>query len=199
MTRLNKDIKQEIVSNAIKKAKLPAKHLELDKRRAKWIEKVRVEAVGGVEINKKINSIAKRFKKAISELPDRIRPEGMFEVKYALNVNVNGFSTYTYFSGKIIQNRSERIWRISPYSYTLKADNPLCDEFMAIEKTSDKLDKEENEIRINVNALLTKVHTVKRLIEVWPESKELIPKDLTPKKQLPAISVTKLNSMVGFA
>ncbi|MFT7963069.1 Nmad5 family putative nucleotide modification protein, partial [Salmonella enterica] len=43
------------------------------------------------------------------------------------------------------------------------------------------------------------VTTVKRLIEVWPESKELLPKEADKASTaLPALRVEDLNKMIGL-
>jgi hypothetical protein len=57
----------------------------------------------------------------------------------------------------------------------------------------------EKEIEATVWAALNSVTTLKRLIEVWPESKELIPKDSdNAKAALPALRVEDLNRMIGL-
>ncbi|ELV4980379.1 hypothetical protein SHB81_000001, partial [Escherichia coli] len=51
----------------------------------------------------------------------------------------------------------------------------------------------------NVWAALNSVTTVKRLIEVWPESKELLPKEADKASTaLPALRVEDLNKMIGL-
>ncbi|MFN0682916.1 Nmad5 family putative nucleotide modification protein, partial [Escherichia coli] len=46
---------------------------------------------------------------------------------------------------------------------------------------------------------LNSVTTVKRLIEVWPESKELLPKEADKASTaLPALRVEDLNKMIGL-
>ncbi|MFA2284800.1 Nmad5 family putative nucleotide modification protein, partial [Escherichia coli] len=48
-------------------------------------------------------------------------------------------------------------------------------------------------------AALNSVTTVKRLIEVWPESKELLPKEADKASTaLPALRVEDLNKMIGL-
>jgi len=199
MTRLNKDIKEDIVKNAIIKAKIPEKREELRKRRQNWIELVRLDAIGGMGNHKKIVSISKRFKKSVSELPECIRPSGIFGMEFYIYLNVNGCRAHVNFSGKDSEKTEDRVYKVSPHSHTLKADNPLCGEFMEMDKFRDQISQETNDIRSNVRAVLSNVGTIKKLIEIWPESKILIPKDLSPKVQLPAISVNNLNIMVGLA
>ncbi|WP_242452188.1 Nmad5 family putative nucleotide modification protein, partial [Providencia rettgeri] len=41
--------------------------------------------------------------------------------------------------------------------------------------------------------------TVKRLLTIWPEAKELLPKDVEKASvQLPALKVEKLNEIIGL-
>lgn len=55
------------------------------------------------------------------------------------------------------------------------------------------------DIESTVWAALNSVTTTKRLIDVWPESKELIPDGVdTAKQTLPALKVEDLNRLIGL-
>ncbi|EGG5425906.1 hypothetical protein HJ623_005054, partial [Salmonella enterica] len=57
---------------------------------------------------------------------------------------------------------------------------------------------DETDIRQNVTAALNKARTVKRLLEQWPEAKELLPAEDAVVPLPPAIRREALNEMIGL-
>lgn len=198
MTRLNRRIKDDIISNAVIKAGIPEKKKALIKRRADWVENVRLAAIGGKEVDKKIQAIKKRFEKAVEELPKGIIESDVFRTDYDIYLNVAGARFRAYFNGKD-NYRGDQVHKITPADFTIKADDPLAKEFTAIEAEEGAISEEESTIRVNVEGALSEVTTLKKLMEVWPEVKELLPSDLSPvKKQLPAVKSEDLNKLIGL-
>lgn len=194
MTRLNRRIKDDIIANAVIKAGVPEKKKALIKRRADWVENVRLAAIGGKEVDKKIQSIKKRFE----ELPKGIIESGVFRTDYDIYLNVAGARFRAYFNGKD-NYQGDQVHKITPAGFTIKADDPLAKEFTAIEKEEGAISEEESTIRVNVEGALSEVTTVKKLLEAWPEVKELLPSDLSPvKKQLPAVKSSDINKLIGL-
>lgn len=201
MTRLNNRIKEEIVEKALIKAGIPDKKKLIQEKRGNWAESVRLAAIGGTEVEKKINSINKRFKKTMSEFSeDLIISDSLFRTDYDIYVNVAGCQFYAQFSGEASDwPRKNRIFKVAPTKFTLEADDPLAVEFHNIEAEENTLNEEESNIRANVVGALSKVGSVKKLLEMWPEAKELLPSDLSPvKAQLPAVRTEDLNAMIGL-
>lgn len=61
------------------------------------------------------------------------------------------------------------------------------------------INKRESDLAHQVRAVVGSCTTVKKLLEIWPESKELIPTTLEEARpQLPAIQVAELNKLVGL-
>lgn len=82
---------------------------------------------------------------------------------------------------------------------TLTADNPLIQKFLDAEKALEDLKTSRDSIKENVKAVVYSVSSTKRLIEVWPESAELIPTDVeVVRAGLPAINFTSLNASIGI-
>ena len=82
---------------------------------------------------------------------------------------------------------------------TLTADNPLVQKFLDAEKALEDLKSSRQQIKDNVQAVVYSVSTIKRLIEVWPESAELIPTDVeVVRAGLPAINFENLNASIGI-
>ncbi|AGF88165.1 hypothetical protein SP058_00250 [Salmonella phage FSL SP-058] len=82
---------------------------------------------------------------------------------------------------------------------TLTADNPLVQKFLDAEKALEDLKSSRQQIKDNVQAVVYSVSTTKRLIEVWPESAELIPREVeVVRAGLPAINFESLNASIGI-
>jgi hypothetical protein len=198
MTRLNRRIKDDIIDNAVIKAGIPGRKEALITRRAEWAERVRIAAIGGEEMDKKIQSIKKRFENAVKEVPDSVLENKVFRTDFDIYLNVAGARFRAYFNGKG-NYRGDQVYRITPDDFTIKADDPLAKEFSDIEAEESAISEEESTIRVNVEGALSEVTTVKKLLEVWPEVKELLPSDLSPvKKQLPAVKSSDLNKLIGL-
>ncbi|WP_409975834.1 Nmad5 family putative nucleotide modification protein [Escherichia coli] len=79
------------------------------------------------------------------------------------------------------------------------AEHKITKRFDEICALQQKLEARKKDIESNVWAALNSVTTVKRLIEVWPESKELLPKEADKASAaLPALRVEDLNKMIGL-
>lgn len=198
MTRLNNRIKEQIVDNAIIKAGIIEKKASLRERRATWLEAVRIKAIGGEEVEAKIKAAEKKIKSALKGLPEDIVNGGVFRTDYDIYLNVAGCSFRAYFNGGS-NYRGDQVHRITPTRYTIQQGDPLVDEFHAIESVKNELNDQETNVRANVMGALSKVGSIKKLLEMWPEAKELLPEDLSPvKKQLPAVKTEDLNAMIGL-
>jgi len=200
MTRINADIRDSIVANAIEKSGITAEFERLKKRRADWAEAVRVESLGGQEARAKINKAYALAEKHYAKIPDNIKSHGsLLRTDYDIYVNVAGASICAQFSGELTDVSKNRVMKVAPHRHTLKADNPLVDEFHAIEKLAGELKEKRETIRANVDATVRKFTTIKKLLEAWPEAKELLPSDIgTAKAQLPAVQAADLNNMIGL-
>ncbi|EFA3954189.1 hypothetical protein E2P51_25425 [Escherichia coli] len=78
------------------------------------------------------------------------------------------------------------------------ANDPLVTECYGFDTLYEQIQSDESDIRQNVSAALSKVRTVKRLLEEWPEAKELLPADAPSAPLPPAIRRETLNEMIGL-
>ncbi|MDH0967700.1 Nmad5 family putative nucleotide modification protein [Klebsiella michiganensis] len=79
------------------------------------------------------------------------------------------------------------------------AEHEITKRFDDIMNEEQKLNARAKEIESTVWAVLNSVTTLKRLIEVWPESKDLIPGNSdNARASLPALKVEDLNRMIGL-
>lgn len=80
----------------------------------------------------------------------------------------------------------------------ITADNPLNDEFDAIEAEQKVINDLRTSVKSEVTAMVNSVTTIKKLLEIWPEAKELLPPDEQVKSTAMVASVDNLNTMIGL-
>ncbi|ECY1035006.1 hypothetical protein F6532_12585 [Salmonella enterica] len=199
---LNKSIKEKIVDNALAKAGIPQRKKALRAARADWAERVRLAAIGGPETEAEVLKTEKKIAALIAKLPEELRTKHTF-VRYDSDIYLNlaGSRVSAYFNGNYRGYESgspEHTRKIAPYEYTLLADDPLVTEFYGFDALYREIKSDEADIRQNVTAALDKARTVKRLLEQWPEAKELLPAENAIVPLPPAIRREALNEMIGL-
>lgn len=80
----------------------------------------------------------------------------------------------------------------------ITADNPLNDEFDAIELEQRTVNDLRTHVKAEVTAIVNSVTTIKKLLEIWPESKELLPPDEQVQSTAIVANVDNLNTMIGL-
>lgn len=198
--RLTNAIKDSIKNNALAKAGIFKQKEELKKEFNQLALDVRIEALGGEDKVKKMELV---LDVAISNL--KMLEE---EVNSHIGVyNAKSNSLRPAFGGQRIRlrygkdSKDEDIYLLTPddNKCLFSADHELSKRFEKLNKKESKIKKKESEIEANVQATLNSVTTIKRLIEIWPESKELIPTDISKASiLLPALQVEDLNKLIGL-
>ncbi|CDG21663.1 conserved protein of unknown function [Xenorhabdus poinarii G6] len=197
---LTKDIKSEIVKNALIKAGIFEKDEQLYKDRANWAEKIRIEAIGGENMEQDIQNVLSEIKTLAAKIPEAVRENDMpVRDTYYIAINLAGSRVVAYFNGARARfDNRDCIFKITPKGTTLLADNPLVNEFYALEKRYKELEIQRETITHNVEAALLKVRSVKRLLEEWPEAAELLPKSAAKAAPVPAVRREALNTLIGL-
>lgn len=199
---LNKAIKEKIVDNALAKAGIPQRKKALRDARADWAERVRLKAIGGPEAEAEVLKTEKKIAALIAKLPEELRANRMVVRKDSdIYLNLAGSRVTAYFNGSYRSYESGEpapIRKIVPCEYTLLADDPLVTEFYSFDALYREIKSDETDIRQNVTAALDKARTVKRLLEQWPEAKELLPAEDAAVPLPPAIRREALNEMIGL-
>ncbi|ECF6898705.1 hypothetical protein VW13_001893 [Salmonella enterica subsp. salamae] len=201
-TVLTNHIKEQVICNALTKAGIPKRKAALRAARIDWAERVRLAAIGGPEAESEVLKTEKKIAALIAKLPEELRTNSTF-VRYDSDIYLNlaGSRVNVYFNGNYRGYESgspDHIQKITPYEYTLLADDPLVTEFYSFDALYREIKSDETDIRQNVSAALSKVRTVKRLLEEWPEAKELLPVDAPSVTLPPAIRRETLNEMIGL-
>lgn len=201
MTKLTKAVKEQIVRNAVEKSGLIDEHNKIIQRRAEWANNVRLFAIGGVEVEKKLIAINEQYAALHESVPKNLqgdyrKPARRRNETY---VNVAGISFCAYFHGCLDYNCCDQVHRISPSNVTLLADNPLVSEFHEIHNQQEEYENKVVTLRNSVNGVIANITTVKKLLDVWPEAKELLPPDIEKQAvQLPMVQTADLNKLIGL-
>lgn len=207
MTRLNNNIRDKILSNALGQAGVFKREATLKTRRADLAESCRLYAMGGVENEKKLIKVVEKRKKLLADLDFKYGIHAAMSSTvykdYDINVAFGGMQIRLYFSGDVENTyiENDRVYKSpAPKDRVLfAADHEFSTEFSAIEKEAETVKSLRETVTANVKAVLQSVTTVKKLLEVWPESKELIPTNVdSPSINLPSVNVEQLNTMIGI-
>ncbi|SFN75964.1 hypothetical protein SAMN05216516_11911 [Izhakiella capsodis] len=198
-TILTRVMKDQIIANALIKAGIAKRKAALRAARVAWAERVRLAAIGGMEAEalkteKKIEALAAKLPGALRVNLSAIRKGP------CISLNLAGSRVHAYFNGnhRMYEHDVEHESKITPEEHTILADDPLVTEFYGFGALYKAIKSDEEDITENVGAALDKVRTVKRLLEEWPEAKELLPADAPAAPPLPALRRETLNEMLGL-
>ncbi|HEJ8008046.1 TPA: hypothetical protein SMI33_002729 [Serratia marcescens] len=195
--RLTTALRDAIAANAIKKSGVVAAEAENEKAFSDLAEKVRVKVLGGkkkaAEADAKLAE-AMKIEKELHEIGAT-----SFCISRGLRKEI-----YPSFGGartRLEYSAGDSVYRLTPCREIclLAADDPLTVEFHRLDDKKRALGQQREEVKVNVYAALNSVSTVKRLLEAWPESKELLPANLdAARAALPALRVGDLNKLIGL-
>lgn len=193
--RLTTALRDAIATNAIKKSGVVAAQANNDKAFAELAEKVRVQILGG---EKKAAEADAKLAKAM-KIEKELHELGItqFCIRRGRSSEI-----YPSFGGARTRlDYGDDTYKLTPSRdfCLLDPDDPLTVEFHQLDNEKHTLSQQREEVKVNVYAALNSVSTVKRLLEVWPEIKELLPTNLdAARAALPALRVGDLNKMIGL-
>ena len=190
MTKLTVSMRDQIVGNAIDKAGITTALANLYAERRAWAEAVADESIGGAEVVAKLAEANKKVARIVASLPEDLRAE--------LQVGPRVGSITAAFGGRRTTVREWVDYRPAKNGLMLAADHPLTIQFEQLENRSRELEDRRTALRQEVRAAVNSCSTVNKLLTVWPEAKELLPKYAKPTTNLPAVQVDKLNAAIGL-
>ena len=188
--RLTTRMKEKIARNALIKSGVFTELEEVTKLKNQLALDARVVAFGGKKKTEEVDQLSSKLM-AISEELEKLG------CSFYLTVSGRRVGWYSY--GK--DGNGEDILLPTPTKdkCMFSAEHEITKRFDEICALQQKLEAKKKDIESNVWAALNSVTTVKRLIEVWPESKELLPKEADKASTaLPALRVEDLNKMIGL-
>lgn len=194
MSRLTNEIRDKIIDNAIKKALGDRESVQLKELADKFSAKLIETAVG--DNLKKLKMIEQSIADLISQIPENFRQyetETHVRKDSVVRLNIAGQAVDWYFDNEQIFPFTS--WR---ERYVIPQGHFLADLMEDYRTEQKKIEDIRSNVRENVRALVYSVTTVKKLLEVWPESLELIPTNVAkPVVQLPSIKIEQLNALIG--
>lgn len=200
MTRLTNDIKNAITRNALKKGGVFAEKKLLATERVQLANDVRIAALGGTDNAKKAEHLYKTASALVAKLQDTVNKDTYisYAESYGISAAFGGQRGWLIYGE---DEKGETIYQLTPHKNKnlFPAEHELSKRFTQLNEKEALIKKKEDEIKANVKAALNSVSTIKRLIDVWPEAKELIPDDINKTSAtLPAVQVEDLNNLIGL-
>ncbi|WLS77388.1 Nmad5 family putative nucleotide modification protein [Erwinia pyri] len=198
--RLTNAIREQIAKNALAKSGVTAEIATLQKRRHEVARAARVFAFGGEQKTKAMDAGYAKLEKLIDEVKSSgadvyISSGKSSSIYLAIGGRRLGWCDYGF------DDKGFQILLVTPKRdcCLFAADHVITKDFDVIFAEEAKVEKRKEEIEKTVWAALNSVQTIKRLIEVWPESQELIPENVeSVRAALPALKVEDLNKMIGL-
>lgn len=217
-TRLNAQIRQNIITNAIESSGVNAEKRAIIDARAQFCEDVVAAELARLKLTQadiraryddlqKDNDIDDNFF-GLSVGVNWANPGGY---STPVDANVCGMRLYLYpngarTSGKETHLKEENTPHLRhprdggnfyPKEDVTIADQAFADRWMAIEARQKAVDAKEHDVKQTLTASLAKFSTIGKLLAAWPEAKDLLPKELVVSTGV-ALSADTLNALCGL-
>ena len=191
MTRITNNMRDHIVTQALKKSGVTAGRAALKEKRFDWAERCRIKVLGGRCSAREYAEVNRQANAAYEKLPTWMREHN--------RIAKRGKSFYLNLGGLSLTVELRDYVEVPTNRQVIEADQPAYQEFYDLKGEEDDLDKRADEVSAQVRAVIGKFTTVAQLLNAWPEAAELLPPIPQPvKSQLPAIPVADLNKLVGL-
>lgn len=218
MTRLTAAIRDGIIENAIKTKDFAGRDMAVVQKRADFAERLRLFILGEygltdarlAEIELQVQAIQKEV---THENWAYVRV-GLDTCNYRIDANMSGQRRVVYRNGQTTDERFKQLFgdskaeydkgKFSPHTYEddfIVRDPKWREELDAIDLEAAKLREEYNTLKSTLSATISGFTTVEKLLEAWPDAKELIPETLPIAKKPGtniALSVADLNALCGI-
>lgn len=218
MTRMTAAIRDGIIENAIKTKDFAGRDMAIVQKRAAFAERLRLFIVGEYGLT---DSRLAEIKTQVKALAKEVEFNGakymriyVDDCNYRMDLNLSGQSRYIFRDGRTNDRRFEPLFSNSKAEYdktkysphTSESDFIVRDpkwreELDAIDLEAAKLREEYNTLKSTLAATISGFTTVEKLLEAWPDAKELIPETLPIAKKPGtniALSVADLNALCGI-
>lgn len=198
--RLTTVIREQIAKNALAKSGVTAELAALQKRRHDAAQAARIFAFGGEQKAKEIDSLFAKLTKIEKQI-QQLGASTYVASGRSGNINIAIGGRRLGWVSYGVDDKGEDIYLVTPSrdQCLFAADHEITKRFDEIFAAEAKAEKRKEEIEKTVWAALNSVSTIKRLVEVWPESQELIPENVeSVRASLPALKVEDLNKMIGL-
>lgn len=217
MARLTAAIRDGIIANAIKTKDFAGRDLDIVQKRADFVERLRKYALAQYGLT---DARIAEIKESIEAITKEVTLNGNKFIRVDItasnsvwDVNIAGQTRRLYRNGicggiaKPLFDSSEAEYDKSTYhphyheNNFIVSDPKWLEELNAIDREAESLREEYNTLKSTLKATISGFTTVEKLLEAWPDAKELIP-ETTPIAKQPgtgiALSVADLNALCGI-
>lgn len=218
MSRLNKTIRKKIIDNAVTASTIPAARKALLPRVKALAEKVRIDILGGVEVAQELDKYVAKVKALpLGPIDPKWVRDFTFKEKYFAYMTVGGFKMRVGFSGELYNDRYDDFNGVEGQTYLLwdnrdtyhpfpcdnskkyHPESELGAELLEIIDAVKSLKTDEEVLRARVSDVVHSVGSVKKLLGVWPNAKDLLPPSEAKVFHAPAVIDTKsLDQLIGL-
>lgn len=217
MARLTAAIRDGIIANAIKTKDFAGRDLAIVQKRADFVERLRKYALAQYGLT---DARIAEIKESIEAITKEVTLNGNKFIRVDLtasnsvwDVNIAGQTRRLYRNGicggiaRPLFDSSEAEYDKSTYhphyheNDFIVSDPKWLEELNSIDREAESLREEYNTLQSTLKATISGFTTVEKLLEAWPDAKELIPETTQIAKQPGtgiALSVADLNAMCGI-
>lgn len=209
--RLNKEIRGGIVENAYKTSTIPSEKKALTARSVALAEKVRIASMEpGLDDRLKEAEAEIKYILKKRGIPQSHHPSRIFDRNNQIGAKLAGGQVWLSFDGGIVERREvtlvERDYEVNTRRFVedhyveYDEGHEFTIEYRDIISRAKELRERERVLRNTVKATVEAFNTIEKLVEQWPESEALIPKEtIAASKPMPlAIQVDTLNQLIGL-
>ncbi|AGG58065.1 hypothetical protein VPAG_00029 [Vibrio phage douglas 12A4] len=200
--RLNKQIRESIVRNALIKAEVIIREEAIIDSTAELAEAVRIFHFGGKKKIEEGLAIFEEIKLVQGKITNMLNRHATLDSSYYVRANFAGMQTVLYFNGYTegIDCDREYINKVPSTNdrVNIPQGHKLVDKFNKLETEKKAVKELRESITLQVNAATKTIGTVEKLLKVWPEAKELLPKKELQAASMPVVQTKELNNLIGL-
>lgn len=208
--RLGKEIRQQMIDKAYELSSIPQARKELTKRSVALSEAVRLDGLGGKDVDDNLRATEKEIKTLLNK---RGIPEGFndfaFKRSEYITARFGDANQTLFFRGRLSIDREDIIQSDSSVDYRNFSVGDRLEygrghvftiEYESLIAEAKKLKEDEEILRTKVSGAVSSFSSTEKLLEHWPEAAALIPKHMEKaSKPMPiALAVQDLNSIIGL-
>lgn len=217
MARLTAAIRDGIIANAVKTKDFAGRDKAIVQKRADFAERLRLFILDAYGLT---DDRLTEIKEQVKAIGDEVKFNGAQYARiwfdggnYRMDVNLSGQTRHIYRNGQTNDRACDSLFgnkaKYDETKYTphtgesdfIVSDPKWREELDAIDKEAVQLRAEYDTLQSTLKATISGFTTVEKLLEAWPDAKELIP-ETTPIAKQPgtgiALSVADLNALCGI-
>lgn len=218
MSRLNKTIREKIIDNAVTASTIPASRKALIPRVKALAEKARIDILGGLEVAQELDKYAAKVKAIpLGPIKQEWTKDFKFTKRDCVRLVVGSYKMRVGLNGELYNFDRNRVNDLEGHSYLLYAgediylnfpagndasyhpESELGAELLEIIDAVKSLKTNEEVLRARVSDVVHSVGSVKKLLEVWPNAKDLLPPSEAKVFHAPAVIDAKsLDQLIGL-